>query len=175
MSLLRFLDWKHEDIVAFVMSGVLGYLVGSSLGAFSWSGYVGILVAYHIFLGWLLFSSDGHNAPVFSKIGTLATHLACMAVVISLASVRTHSVIWLYMRYGIASLAIFEKEWAFGGMVKKTEERQEPAVASTAGEYELWLQMRAQHNHPALYEGGSPKADFEAWVKERARLRQMAG
>jgi hypothetical protein len=119
MSLLRFLDWKQEDIVAFVMSGVLGYLVGASLSVYSWHGYVGALVAYHIFLGWLLFSADGRNRPVLSTVGTIVTHLACLAVVISLVSLRTHSVIWLYMRYGVALLAFFEKEWVFGGVAKK--------------------------------------------------------
>lgn len=174
MGLLRFLDWKHEDIVAFVMSGVIGYLVGSSLSAYSWNGYVGILVAYHIFLGWLLFSADGNNASVLSGIATLATHLACMALVLSLASFHSHSMIWLYLRYGIASLAFFEKEWVFSGVAKKAEKRSLPVMESTAGDYELWLEMRAQHKHPAFYVGGSPKTDFEAWVKSRAKLRHRA-
>lgn len=175
MSLLRLLDWKFEDVVAFLMSGVLGYLAASALSEYSWNGYAGILVAYHLFLGWLLFSSDGNNSPVFSRIGIVATHLACMAVVLSLASIRTHSAVWFYLRYGVASLAFFEKEWVFSGAVKKIEERERPVVASTASEYELWLRMRAQRKHPAFYVGGSPKSDFEAWVKERAKLREMAG
>lgn len=175
MGLFRFLDWKHDDLVAFLMSGVLGYLVGSSLSAYSWNGYVGVLVGYHIFLGWLLFSSVGQNAPVLSKIGTLSTHLACVTVVLAIASVQTHSIVWLCLRYGIALLAFFEKEWIFSGVVHDRGKREQPVAASTAGDYERWLQMRAEHKHPAFYVGGTPKSDFEAWMKERAKAREMAG
>ena len=84
MGLMSFLNLEGPDIAAFFAATLLGYLAGAMVPAGSWSIYVSILVSYHLFLAWLIFSTEQKTGASLTIASTIITHLACLAVVIPL-------------------------------------------------------------------------------------------
>jgi hypothetical protein len=115
MGLFTLLKMEGKDIAAFVLAGLFGYLVGSLIHEESWAVYTSILVSYHLFLGWLVLTADrepGFSLPVVS---TILTHLACLALILTLGMGHNLVPFFGILRFGIAGLAIFECRWLFSG------------------------------------------------------------
>ena len=114
-----------KTAVFLVCSGI-GYLLGHYLPVGAWSAYVSILVSYHLFLGWLVFTAEhkaGFSLPVFS---TILTHSAFLAILIGLAFGRESVPLFGLIRIFIPGLASFESTWLFGGGRKSKEVPPEP-------------------------------------------------
>src|ERR1035438_7377322 len=123
MGLAAWLDLDGKDILAFAVASLLGYLAGAFLPPGEWAIYTSILVSYHLFLAWLVITADHKTGFSLPIISTLLTHLACMAVVLTLGMGRHYVPFFGIFRYGIAALAIFERNWLFSGNGKKKEVR----------------------------------------------------
>jgi hypothetical protein len=139
MSFASFSKFEGPDFGAFVVCGLIGYLVGTLAPAGSALAiYSTILISYHLFLAWLiLFSSGEHKeAGVSLALGhTILTHAACLIIILApiviaretmlhvatpqndpLADMQsTDHMIRLFQALccSIAGLAMFERGWLF--------------------------------------------------------------
>lgn len=101
MSLSSFASFEGPDIVAFIVCAAIGFFAGSFAPQDSGASlYITVLVAYHLFLVWLIFlsgtsfSNDGDaqkaagiSLPVWQ---TLLTHVACLAVILGTVATAAH-------------------------------------------------------------------------------------
>jgi hypothetical protein len=173
MGLAAFLNLEGPDIAAFFAATILGYLAGAIVPG-SWSIYVSILVSYHLFLAWLVFSAEQKTGASLPLASTIITHLACLAVVIPLSMGRSHIPFFGIFRYAIASLAIFERGWLFSGQIggePRLEEAPIPAivVTATADDFQEWQRYLAQQKPGSRRSGTSLKAEYEQWLIARAQ------
>jgi hypothetical protein len=173
MGLAAFLDLDGPDIAAFFAATLLGYLAGAMVPAGAWSLYVSILVSSHLFLAWLVFSTEQKTGASLPTASTIVTHLACLAVVIPLGIGRRYIPFFGIFRYAIAALAIFERGWLFGG--KTGEPKSEPAptpaavITATADDFQEWQRYLAQQKPGSRKPGTSIKAEYEQWLLARAQ------
>jgi hypothetical protein len=75
--------------------------------------YLSILVSYHLFLAWLLFT--GKHKP-FASLPTsylLLSHLSCLGIILSLGMMRFFAPHFEIVCCAFAGLAFFEREWLF--------------------------------------------------------------
>jgi hypothetical protein len=101
LSLSSFTLFEGPDIAAFFVCAGIGFFAGSFAPSGSGASlYVTVLVAYHLFLAWLVFLSstsfsygDGaqKKAAISLPIGhTLLTHAACLAVILGSVATAAH-------------------------------------------------------------------------------------
>lgn len=91
MATPALLKLKHKDIGALSVFCLIGLFVGCFIPDTTWSVYTSILVADHLFLGWLVFmAGDGvkRSQPIFTTIGL---HLGFVVLVLVLVALR-HSI-----------------------------------------------------------------------------------
>jgi hypothetical protein len=177
MGLAAWLNLEGPDVAAFLISGVVGYFVGSLVPPGAWSVYTSILVSYHLFLGWLVLYGERDAAVSLPIITTIATHLACMAIVIPLGMIRHYIPFFGFLRYGIAGMAIFERWWMFSAEAKSSQPKVEAAplapvvLAATAEDFEAWRQHLAQRKPGSRGTGASLKTEYEHWLLARQQSR----
>jgi hypothetical protein len=177
MGFAALLNLDGPDIAAFFASSLLGYLAGTIVPAGSWSIYVSILVAYHLFLGWLVFSTEQKTGVTLPIASTIVTHLACLVVVVPLSRVSGHIPFFGIFRYAIASLAIFERGWLFGGKIGEPEPKREETpispvvITATGDDFQEWQRYLAQQKPGTRKPGTSLKSEYEQWLLARAQNR----
>ena len=178
MGLEGLLNLEGKDLAVFMLACAFGWLASSFMPPGAWAVYTSILVAYHLFLVWLVITVEGETGVSLPVTSTILTHLACMAIIFPLGMARHFVPFFGIVRYGIAGLAIFERGWLFSGKISKpkVEEAQAttPAVTGTAKEYEEWLKYLAQRKQVARAPGSSLKAEYEQWLLARRRAEQSA-
>jgi hypothetical protein len=175
MGLMLFLNLEGPDIAAFFAATLLGYLAGAVVPAGSWSVYVSILVSYHLFLAWLVFSTEQKTGASLPIASTVVTHLACLAIIIPLGMGRRHIPFFTIFRYGIASLAIFERGWLFSGKMGEPEPKREETpiapviITATAEDFQEWQRHLARQKPGSRKPGSSRKTEYEQWLIARAQ------
>jgi|ERR1035438_754641 hypothetical protein len=182
LSLVRLLTRfvKGADLVAFLVSAFLAFMVASFLHEGTWANYVFIMVAYHLFLTWLVIDAD-HGKGLSLPIGsTILTHVACIVIIIPFGMGGSFIPLFSYFRVGVAALAVFERDWLFSGNRKMKEipvpAEHKAAVAramatATGDDYEAWSHYLA-HRDPRLRKPGmSVKEEYEQWMVARAKGR----
>ena len=188
--------------VFLVCSGV-GYLLGHYLPE-PWASYVSILVSYHLFLAFLLITAEHEPGFSFPPIlSIVATHAACLALLIGLAMGRRYVPILGLVRIFVPGLAPFECEWLFSAGKKKkvasedestsnagvkagasasaaasTNATSSPAVSAepayTFDDHDAWLRYLGQTNRPFRKPGLSVGDEFKLWHEARAQRRAAA-
>jgi hypothetical protein len=178
-----FLKLEGEDFAAFLISAGIGYAVGSLIKDLDWSVYASILVSYHLFLAWLVMNSSGKSGLSLSIPITVLTHASCMIVALGPAVVSNHaSPVFSVFRYGIAAMALFERNWLFSAEQSKpaTEEAHAEAPAPPArptAEDELaWLEYLAKRRPGTTKPGVTIRQEHEDWLRARVdqRTREQA-
>jgi hypothetical protein len=142
-----------------------------------WAAFTSILVSYHVFLAWLIVMDDEKKSLSLSIPGTIATHAACLVVVVGLALGRHVIPLLGLVRYAIPALAPFERNWLFSG--KEGEHKPSAEVAApvtavpvgTAEDYQEWLNYLAQQKPGSRKPGTSLKTEYERWLLARVQAR----
>jgi hypothetical protein len=169
---------EGKDLAVFMLACALGWLASSFMPPGAWAVYTSILVAYHLFLVWLVITAEGETGISLPIGSTILTHLAYLAIIFPLGMSRHFVPFFGIVRYGIAGLAIFERGWLFSGKIRKpkVQEAQDttPKVTGTAKEYEEWLKYLAQRKQTARAPGSSLKAEYEEWLLARRRNESSA-
>lgn len=176
-------------IIAFLICSVLGYITGRFFPAGAWSTFVTILVSYHLYLIWLVITAEqktGLSLPIGS---TILTHLACLALVVTMGLGRHVIPFFGLIRLFIPALAPFECKWLFSADTvklaeKKKKEIHDPAqdkadidraMAIANGEdHEAWLQYLSHRDPRMRKHGMSVKEEYEQWMVARIRKRETA-
>jgi hypothetical protein len=175
MGFAAFLNLRAADIAAFFIASLLGFFAGSLVPAGPWALFAPILVAYHLFLIWLVIAAEHRTGFSLPVVSTALTHLACLAVILPLGLVGQRMAFFSIFRYGIASLAIFESGWLFSGKSKvEAPAPFVPVATSTADDYQEWTRYLAQQNPSFNQPGASMKAEYEKWLQARAQSRLAA-
>ena len=98
MGISSFSSFEGSDLFAFVVCGGIGYFVGTLAPDGAPSIYASILVAYHLFLAWLIFGKTANYEQGDRQAGlslplrhTLLTHTACVVVILAPVSIALHS------------------------------------------------------------------------------------
>jgi hypothetical protein len=173
------LNLEGKDLAVFMLACALGWLASSFIPEGAWAVYTSVLVAYHLFLAWLVITAEGETGVSLPVASTIVTHLACLAIIFPLGMARHFVPFFGVVRYGIAALAIFERGWLFSGRISKQPKMQNapdtsPKVTGTPREYEEWLKYLAQRKQVARAPGVSLKAEYEQWLLARRSAEQAA-
>jgi len=169
------------DLGVYLACSLIGYFVALLLPQGALSVYVPILVSYHLFLAWLVISADykvGLSLPISQSI---LTHLACVAVLVSLAIGRHYIPFFGLIRYLIPTLAPFECDWLFSGGKKKDDGKEKddsavvPATAavfkSTAEDDEAWHHHLANRKSSSSRAGVTIQGEYREFVIARQKNR----
>ena len=171
------LKLEPQDAVAYIACVALGYFTGRIFTDPATSTYLSLLVSYHLFLIWLVFTAEqraGFSLPIVS---TVLTHLACTVVVLLFSAGRVMIPFFGIVRYGVPSLAIFERGWLFAASPKpETGEDgvpvMSPVVAAASPEdYEAWLVHLAHRKPDPRYMRTPLRTQYEEFLLDRARRR----
>ena len=172
MGLLALFNLDGKDIAAFVVAGLLGFLSATLVPDGTWAALTSILVSYHLFLAWLVITAEnraGVSLPIFS---TIATHLACLVLIVPPAFAGHFIPFFGILRYGIAGLAIFERGWLFTeDNVQYKKPPATPIITDTAEDYQEWLNYLAKQSPASRKPGSSLKEEYGHWLLARAQNR----
>jgi hypothetical protein len=170
MGLLVWLDLKGVDIAVFVLADILGYVAGTWAPPGPWPVLISILVSYHLFLLWLVFNSERRAAVALPVGSTIATHLACLALIVPLGVARLIIPFFGIFRFLIAAFAVFERGWLFSGTAVEREPEkvpEAPVIQSSPEDFAAWQSYLAQQKPSARPQGASIKTEYERWVRAR--------
>ncbi len=163
--------------VVFVISSLIGFVIGHYLLEGAAAAYASILISYHLFLVYLIVSAE-HEKGLSMPIGmAIPTHAAFLALLIGMAYTRTHVPFFGLIRLLIPALAPFETKWLFSGRTKtQTGKALVPDVIpeATLDDHEAFREHLAQQNRPFRKPGRSLNEEFELWLADRARKRAQA-
>ena len=151
------------DFAFFVVANLIGYLVGGAIADPTFAAFTCILVAYHVFLLFLVLHSEkeaGISLPIGS---TLLTHLACLILIVPVGMTR-HLPFFGLFRFGVASFAVFERNWLFSATSSVEPKREEAPVAPVAPCVDAPLWVVALWPVSAVAEGAGPPR----WVGDPA-------
>ena len=180
MGLLERPQSSNKDVVAFVVACLIGYGVGTFLPAGAWHAYTSVLVAYHLFLAWLIIMSEDEAGLSFHPVSTLLTHGAFLCTVVAILLARRHIPFFSFFGMGITALAYFEKQWLFGGERSRAKAMQNrthvplSVIASSSNDYRDWTRHLSQRKTSSVIHGASLKDEYEQWVKARAQNQTSA-
>ena len=205
MGLIRMLKLEGPDIAAFLVAGLMGYLVSTFAPPGLWSTLTYVLVSYHIFLAWLVITGERDAEIQLPIASTIVTHLACLTLLLPLAFAghlfaaflaRIHPSLTVFLllifmrivlpitqmlRYAVTGLAVFERYGLFSAdEVKKVTRPIEAPVsqvlrASTADDMREWQQHLAQMKPGSRPMGSSLKAEYEQWLLQRQQASSAQG
>jgi hypothetical protein len=195
MGLLVWLDLEPVDGFALFFSDILGLMAGWLLWPHMFLAFAAyIFISYHLFLAWLVMTSDRRVGLSSHIVSTAFTHLACflLACFCILLASTLHGDLVFYLifrpiRYclfaGVPGLAVFERGWLFSVSPKRAEEtlvtQASPEIAAvhaaaTGDDYEAWLQHLAQRNPLSRKPGTSLKDEYEQFMVARVKSRAAA-
>ncbi len=178
--------------LVYIICALIGFGIAHLLPPGLWAALAYLLITYHLFLGWLVFSAE-HKAGISLPIGTtILTHLACLALVVCFAMGRHIIPFFGLIRYFVPALAPFEVEWLFKASnqnptnkpvsASKAEAAKKAAAvanavaaAATVDDYEEWLKYLALPNRPPRKPGLSVQDEYKQWLVSRARSRIAPG
>jgi hypothetical protein len=184
---------KPSDLVAFIISIGIAFFTASYLPKGPWATYTFLLVAYHLFLVWIVVDSSYESGLSLPIVSTILTHLSYLAisVAIGLAAVYIQSFTLLRILVLIVAVVVLarsECDSLFKARSKnktnkkvsasKAEAAQKAAAvenavaaAATVDDYEEWLKYLAQPNRPPRKPGLSVQDEYKQWLVARARSR----
>ena len=191
MGLLAFLNLEATDVGALVVTSLLGYFAGTLAPPGMLAIFTTLLVAYHLFLAWLVFGSRYKIAAPTSVIAMLVTHGCCLVLVtVPVLLARNVIPFFDFFRYAMVGLALFERGWLFSGseirqaaklepvkpqltprqLMPKVKLVPKPAAAPQANELPLTMAKTGQsldewERHMARQRPGT--REYEKWMRAR--------
>lgn len=161
---------------AYLLSAGLGYLAGHWFLTDVWAILTSILVAYHLFLVFLVLTAEQKTGLALPLGSTLLTHTACLVIIICLG-IGGHSIpFFRFIGLCIPGLAPFECNWLFSAgkpePVVQVAATVTTAFADTTREdFDEWMNFVAKQKPPFPKPGSTLPAEFEKWLKARNKSR----
>lgn len=165
-------------VVVYVVCAGLGYLAGHSFLTGDWAVFVSILVAYHLFLGWLVLTAE-HKAGFSLPVGSTAlTHSACLAIVVCLGIGGRHIPFFSLIGLCVPALAPFECNWLFSSGKPEAAVKEGAPVNATFAEatredYAEWMNFVVKQKPPFPRPGSNLPAEYERWLTARNKSRTI--
>lgn len=101
--------------IAFLPCSAIGYVLGHYLGQGAAGVLLSILISYHLYLGYLVFSAEREPGLSLPIVRTLLIHATFLALVILLGVGRNIIPFFWVVRLFIPAVAPFEADWLFSG------------------------------------------------------------
>jgi hypothetical protein len=169
---------KALRVLVYVLCAALGYLAGHSFLTGDWAVFVSILVAYHLFLGYLVLTTE-HKAGFSLPVGpTILTHSACLGIIVCLGIGGRHIPFFGFIGLFVPALAPFECHWLFSS--GKTEAAAKAAAPvntafaeATREDYAEWMNFVAKQKPPFPRPGSNLPAEYERWLTARNKSRSI--
>jgi hypothetical protein len=159
-------------LAVFLVCSGIGYLVGQYLPD-PMGAYARILVPYHLFLIYIIVMENEKTGLSLPLGQTIATHLACLALLIGIAMGRRYVPFFGLLGLFIPGLAPFEADWLFSGGAKPAAIKAEPVVQleadETADEYAEFMKYMAGSKREFRKLGQSPKDEYNLWRASKTR------
>jgi len=174
MGLAVLFNLDGKDIAAFMVAGLLGYFSATLLPPGTWAVLTSVLVSYHLFLAWLVITAENRARVSLPLLSTIATHLACLVLIVPLGLAHRFIPFFGIFRYGIVGLAIFERGWLFTEDIVPYRSEEPPAapiVTDSAEDYQEWLNYLAKQNPASRKPGSSLKEEYGRWLLARSQSR----
>jgi hypothetical protein len=169
MGLADLFNLDGKDIAAFLVAILLGLISACLVPAGTWAVLTSILVSYHLFLAWLVITAKNKPRVTLPVVSTIATHLACLILIIPLGRV------YRFIPFlGIVVLAIFERGWLFTEdkiQLKSEEPPRTPVVPDTAEDYQEWFNYLAKQTPASRKPGSFLKEEYRRWLLARTQSR----
>jgi hypothetical protein len=164
--------------LAYLISSLIGFAVGHYLLDGAPAAYASILIAYHLFLCYLVVTAEREKGLSLPIGQTIMTHLAFLGLVIGIAFARRHIPFFGLIRYLIPALAPFETQWLFGGkekMIRTTDEEQPRThlYETTAEDHEAFREYLLHPKRSFRKPGMTVDDEFRAWLADRASKRPV--
>jgi len=194
MGLLAFLNLGGSDAVAFAISCLIGFFAGCAVPSGGLEIFTSLLVSYHLFLAWLVFSGKYKTAMPTSLLAAGVTHVCCMVLlIVPVALARGVVPFFDAFRYAMVGLALFERSWLFSGSEIRKQAKSvveipaprltpkqlspklkvaKPVVSAPILEPTLNMAATGQRlvaweDHLARQRPGTP--EYEAWMRSRRK------
>jgi len=164
--------------VVYLFCAGLGFLAGHLFLTGDWAVFVSILVAYHLFLGYLVFTAE-HKAGFALPVGpTIMTHTACLAIVACLGIGGRYIPFFSLIGLCVPALAPFECNWLFStgkeeAVVKGAAPVNTTFAEATREDYAEWMDFVAKQKAPFPRPGCSLPAEYERWLTARNNSRAI--
>ena len=174
---------KGEDLLAFMFSALVAYLVASFLPEGPWVSYVFILLFYHLFLAWVVVDPDRKKLQTVSIVPTVVMHLTALALIVGFIMTRSSVPFFVILRFSIVGLAIAERRMLSTWTEEKKEVQVDAKAAAvsaaaaevvdslTGEEYEEWVSYLSKRNPLSVKAGTTVKQEYEQWLLARVRNR----
>jgi hypothetical protein len=159
-----------KGIVA-ILCSLVGYLLAQFLPDGALAVYAPMMIAYHLFLVFLVVTTVQDKGVSLSPVPAVLTHGACLALLVVFAEARTFIPYFSIIRFFTPGIAVFETSWLFSGKGKKAQvavDTSEP-MAGTAEDYEDFILYLRQNERPFSKPGRSVKEEYKFWLAYRAK------
>lgn len=113
MGIASLLKLKRKDIWALTISCLLGFFVGRSIVDPTWSVFASMLLSYHLFLGWLIFTGEKQVKLSLPILATVGIHLVFLIIIVGLTMAREYIPAFRLVKYALAAIGIFERWLVF--------------------------------------------------------------
>jgi hypothetical protein len=166
-----------QKFAAGLIFTLVGYVIANYMLEGPVAVYVSMLLSYHLFLGFLVAANRqrGMSLPIGP---TIRTHLACLAIMLGVAMVREHILLFGLLRYLVPALAPFEAEWLFSGGRKKPGEVEDapriPMPDCTASDYDEFLRYLSQRRRTFQKPGRTVREEHVLWMADKVRKEAAA-
>jgi hypothetical protein len=170
-------------ILGFVVSGIVGLFIGSYLLPGVAGAYLSILVAYHLFLGFLVYLADRKKGPSVTVPLAVVLHLAVLGVLVGIAYLHAARLpLFGFISFFAIALAPIESHILYSGSgIAIPNPIASPEVPSLPDDYEPthddhedFKNYLRQKERPFRKHGFSIDDEFRLWLAVRVH-RQAAG
>lgn len=113
MGIAALLKLKRKDIWALTISCLLGFFVGRLMPDPTWSVFASMLLSYHLFLGWLIFTGEKEVKLSLPVLATIGIHLVFLIIIVALTMAREYIPYFRLVKYALAAVGVFERWLVF--------------------------------------------------------------
>jgi hypothetical protein len=166
---------ERVKYAAFLVSSLIGYVIGHFLLDGAAAAYASVLISYHLYLTLLVIltlQEKGFAMPIGM---TIVMHSAFLAFLIGFAYARTHIPFFGLLSLLVPALAPFEAKWLFGedGPQKAKANKEQIVVApeATVDDHEAFRLHLKEPHRPFRKPGMTVDDEFKAWLLDRAKKR----
>lgn len=113
MGIAALLKLKRKDLWALTISCLLGFFVGRLMPDPAWSVFASMLLSYHLFLGWLIFTGEKEVKLSLPILATIGIHLVFLIIIVALTMAREYIPYFRLVKYALAAVGVFERWLVF--------------------------------------------------------------
>ena len=170
---------KGVRTLVYVLCAGLGYLAGHLFLTGVWAVFVSILVAYHLFLGFLVLTAEHKTGFSLPIVSTIMTHSACLVIIVCLGIGGRYVPFFGLIGLFVPALAPFECNWLFSSgkpeQVAKAAAPLNTAFAEANREdYAEWMSFVVKQKPPFPRPGSNLPAEYERWLNARNKGRSFS-